>query len=90
MVIILKVDGQEVIVEHIYNDPGIMPVLSSKPVLTLRYDRVCIGIPVNFPVQHNALGHSLFILSIAIAFHKVPNEVTEGQFLMISGKIKMC
>jgi hypothetical protein len=46
--------GQEMIVKHIDNNGGVMPVFRAKPNLTFQHHRMAIGEVINFAMKFNA------------------------------------
>ena len=84
LVVIMKIFGQKMIVKHVGDHPGIMSVFLPKSVFTLAYNWVSVGVAVYLAVKHHALGHSIRVVLIAIALHKVANEVASGQVGIVS------
>ena len=83
-VVFLEVLSQVMVVKHVNDYTSIMPVLPSESVFALAYCSMSVSITINLPVKHHALGHSIRVVLIAIALHKVANEVASGQVGIVS------
>ena len=85
--IITEVNGQKMIVIHVYNHPGIVPVLFAKLIFALAHNGVVVGVVVYFPMKDYAFGYH-FRKAIELAtLYKVAHEIAYCYFIMITGEI---
>ena len=84
-----EITGQEVIVVQIDDYPGVLTVFWPESVFTETGDRMMIGVFIDLPVQFDAPTDPIWIVEFLPALDKIGDEITDHQFLVVTGKIDM-
>lgn len=86
----IPVFGQKMVVEHIYDDPGVVPVFGAKPILTFFHYRVAIGEMVDGSVQPYAFYDIRSVDTCEVAtFYKIAHKVADHELVIFAGQAEV-
>jgi hypothetical protein len=80
---------QEMVVENIDYNGGILTKNRSEPLFAHRYHFVRIGEGIDLPVKKDTFQKSSRILLNLTAFHMVGDEIPDGNFRVVPREIEM-
>ncbi len=79
------------IVKHINNNTGIVPVFWGQPRFTLLDNRVVVGKRIDCSVKKDTnCNFSVIVCQGSFSFYKISYEVPNQDFLIVARKVKMC
>ena len=78
---------EEVVIEHIHDHAGIMPVLPTKPLLTHRYNGMRIRECIDSPVKQDAFFYPTIVRHERLpSLHEVGDKVSKQESFIVSGQ----